>query len=129
MAGVYRSYGEFVLLLFGVAALLMTLGFWMSLKLGGSEAVAGMLWGCGLSLVAAVIGGLPQLMGGRGPQQAGISVLASLAIRMGITLLGVLAILLSTEIPPAAFLLWVAVSYLVFLAADVGFVLGRARAT
>jgi hypothetical protein len=129
MAGVYRSYGQFVLVLFGVAVLLMAPGFWMSRKLGGAEAVAGMLWGCGLSFFAAMIGGLPQLMGGDGPQQAGISVLASLAIRMGITLLGVLAILLSSEISPAAFLLWVAASYLVFLIVDVGFVLARARAS
>ena len=54
--------------------------------------------------------------------------LGSLAIRMGVTLFGALTILLVAEVPRAAFLLWVAVSYMVFLVADVVFVLGRNRA-
>lgn len=128
MATGYRSYARLLLALSGLAALLMVPGYAVTRKLGGAEAVAGMLWGCGLTLFAAAVGALPQVVLSRPPQEEGMLALGSLAIRMGVTLFGALTILLVAEVPRAAFLLWVAVSYMVFLVADVVFVLGRNRA-
>ena len=127
MAGEYRSYAKFLLLLLGLTSLLMVLGLAATRRLGGAEAVTAMFWGCGLSLLASAVGGLPQVLGGRSLQKSGALDLGSLALRMGITLLGLLAILLSTDISRRAFLLWVAISYLVLLIADVAFFLVRSR--
>lgn len=125
MASGYRSYAQLLAVLFGLAILLSIPGFAISRKLGGEEAVAGMFWGCGLCLVAAAAGGLPQIASGGSAQQGGTLMLSSLAIRMGLTLFGALAIVLTSEVSRTAFLLWVAVSYMVFLIADVVFVLTR----
>lgn len=127
MAGEYRSYAKFLLALLGLTSLLMVLGLTATRRLGGDEAVTAMLWGCGLSLLASAVGGLPQVLSGRSLQKAGTLGLGALALRMGIMLLGLLAILLSTDISRRAFLLWVAISYLVLLIADVAFVLVRSR--
>ena len=124
----YRSYVQLLLLLLGLAVLLIVPGYVVTGKLGGAEGVVGMLWGCGLTFFAAAVGALPQFVLSRSPQEAGTLALGSLAIRMGITLFGALAVLLTTDIPRSAFLLWVAVSYMVFLVADIVFVLGRTRA-
>lgn len=123
----YRSYARLLLVLFGLALLLMAPGYAVSRRLGGEEAVAGMLWGCGLTLVAAAAGGLLPCVESRSEQQRGALALGSLAVRMGITLLGALAILLATSVARSSFLLWVAVSYMVFLVADIAFILSADR--
>lgn len=127
MASVYRSYGQFLSWLLAVSAVLLIPGYFVTKNLAGSEAIIGMFWGCGLSLLAAALGGIPQVLSSGSPQQAGALHLGSLAIRMGITLLGVLAILLGTSVPRTSFLLWVAASYMGLLIADVAYVLTHAR--
>lgn len=127
MASRYRSYLMLLLVLVGLAGTLLIAGFAVARKLGGDEAVAGMLWACGLCFVAAALGGLPLIVGSRSPQETGTLALGSLAIRMGITLFGALAIALGTDVPRTPFLLWLVVCYFVFLIADVGFILTRAR--
>lgn len=127
MATTHRSYAHFVLLLVIIAALLMGPGYLVSRRLGGIEAIIAMFWGCGLSFLASAIGGLPLLIGRRSARETGVLQLSSLAIRMGVTLFGVLAIVLGTDVSRRPFLLWVAFSYLIFLVADVAFVLLRNR--
>ena len=122
-----RAYLRFVLLLTVVVAGLLVIGWVPTRNLGGPEAISGMLLGCGLSLLAAVVGGLPQVaFGARAPRDQGIAALLSLAIRMGLTLMGALAAVLSGLVAPNAFLLWVGISYLSLLAVDVMFVLTTA---
>lgn len=123
MASGYRSYVLLLLVLLGLAVALLIPGYVVSQKLGGSEAVTGMFWACGLCFVAAALGGLPHIAASRAPKEAGTLALGSLAIRMGITLFGALAIALATDVPRTAFLLWLVVSYFVFLIADVIFLL------
>jgi hypothetical protein len=111
------------LLLTGVAAVLIGIGWIVTPKIGGSETVAGMLWGCGLSWVASAVGGLPQIFIRQPEDGPGILALGSTAIRMGVTLAGILIIALGAEISIPSFLLWVAFSYVVFLVVDILFVL------
>ena len=123
-----RSYLRFVLLMTVVVAGLLALGWLPTRNLGGSEAISGMLLGCGLSWLAAVVGGLPQVaFGQREPRDRGIAALSSLAIRMGLTLMGALVVVLSGLAAPQAFLLWVGISYLSLLVVDVLFVLASNR--
>ena len=118
-----RSYLKFLLILTGVAGVLTGVGWWIAPRFGGTEAVTAMLWGCGLSWIASVVGSLPQIFIQKAADSPGIFVLGSTAIRMGVTLAGVLVVALGTEISVPSFLFWVALSYLVFLIVDVGFVL------
>jgi len=127
MASRYRSYLLLLLVLGGLAGALLIVGFAVAGKLGGDEAVAGMFWACGLCFIAAALGGLPLIVGGRSPQETGTLALGSLGIRMGITLFGALAVALGTDVPRTPFLLWLVVCYFVFLIADVGFILVRTR--
>ena len=123
-----RAYLRFVLLLLVVVAGLLALGWVPTRNLGGSAAITGMLLGCGLSLVAAVVGGLPQVaFGPRAPRDQGMAALLSLAIRMGLTLLGALTAVLTGLVAPKAFLLWVGISYLSLLIVDVLFVLASTQ--
>ena len=127
MATGTRAYLLLLLVLFGLAVALLIPGYVVTHKLWGPQAVVGMYWACGLCLFAAAVGGLPHIVVSRSPQEAGTLALGSLAIRMGITLFGALAIALGTEVPRTSFLLWLVVSYFVFLIADVVFVLARNR--
>lgn len=123
-----RSYVRFVLLLLAVVVGLLAIGWLPTRNLGGPEAVSGMLWGCGLSLLAGIVGGLPQVVsGGRAPRDQGIAALLSLAIRMGLTLMGALVAVLTGLVAPQAFLLWVGISYVSLLVVDVLFVLATTR--
>lgn len=123
-----RAYLRFVLLLTFVVAGLLVIGWVPTRNLGGSEAISGMLLGCGLSLLAAIVGGLPQVaFKARTPQDKGIAALLSLAIRMGLTLMGALAAVLTGLVAPKAFLLWVGLSYLSLLVVDVLFVVADNR--
>lgn len=127
MASRYRPYLLLLAVLLGLAVALLVPGFAVSRKLGGAEAVVGMFWACGLCFIAAALGGLPLIVGGRSAQGTGILALGSLGIRMGITLFGALVIALGTDVPRTPFLLWLVVCYFVFLIADVGFLLARTR--
>lgn len=127
MASRYRAYLLLVLVLVGLAIVLLIAGVAISRKLGGDEAVVGLFWACGLCLFAAAVGGLPHLVASRSAQESGTLALGSLAIRLGITLFGALAIALGTEVPRTPFLLWLVVAYFVFLIADLIFVLARNR--
>jgi hypothetical protein len=119
----FRSYLRFVSLLTAAAVALVGIGLFVAPRFGGSETVTAMLWGCGLSWIASLVGGLPQLFSEKSDAAPGVLVLGSTAIRMGVTLGGVLIVALGTEISKPSFLLWVALSYIVFLIVDVAFVL------
>jgi len=127
MASRYRSYLLLLFVLLGLAGALLIPGFAVSRKLGGAEAVTGLFWACGLCFFAAALGGLPLIVKSSSPQETGTLALGSMAIRMGITLFGALAVALGTEVARKPFLLWLVVCYFVFLVADVGFTLARNR--
>ncbi len=123
-----RSYLRFVLFLCLVAVGTLGLGFVPTRALGGSDAVRGMFIGCGLSFVGSLAGGLPLAVGAGRPLQArGAYLLASMAIRMLVVLGGALVVLLTMQVARPALLIWVAISYLAFLAIDIGYALKRDR--
>lgn len=118
-----RSYAQFVLLLTAVGAALVGIGWWIAPKFGGPKAVSAMVWGCGLSWIASIVGSLPQVFVRTVEESPSIAMLGSTTIRMGVTLAGILVIALGTEISKPEFLLWAAASYGVFLVVDVLFAL------
>lgn len=98
---------------------LLALGYWPTIRLAGPNAVPAMLAGCGVSFVASVLGSLPMVVAQQAPvEKRALAVLMSTAIRLLIAAAVMLSIVLSGWLDPAPFLVWVAVSYLWFLAVD-----------
>jgi hypothetical protein len=123
-----RSYLRFVLFLSLMAVGTLALGYVPTRALGGFEAIQGMAIGCGLSFVGSLAGGIPLAVGaGRPPQERGPYLLASMALRMLVVLGGALVVLLTIEVARPSLLIWVAISYLAFLAVDVGYAVKRGR--
>ena len=72
-----------------------------------------------MSFLGSVVGGIPLALGGVRPESARLNyVLGSLALRFLMVLGGVLLVVLASPIERPAFLVWVVLSYLVFLAVD-----------
>jgi hypothetical protein len=91
----------------------------VTVKLAGWEGVGGLAAGCGVSLVANWAGLLPvALLFGQDPRQVLTGVLAGMSIRLFLTLLLALPLALAGWLPTAAFLIWVAIGYLVILFAE-----------
>lgn len=110
---------RFFLWVAGITGLLLLLGYVPTRHLGGPQAVPAMIAGCVASAVAAILGALPVTLGrGRGANALPL-VLASMAVRFGAVLVLALALALSGRFERAPLLLWVAVSYLALLGAEV----------
>ena len=72
-----------------------------------------------MSFLGSVVGGIPLALGSSRPDSARLNyVLGSLALRFLFVLGGVLLVVLVSPIERPAFLIWVVVSYLIFLAVD-----------
>ena len=122
-----RRYLGFIAMLILISGGLILIGIEPSRRLGGEEAVRGLLAGCGLSVFASVVGSLPVLMAGSGPGGRVVPVLASLALRFLTALGGAAAVLVQHLFEPRPFLLWLGISYLALLAVDVRFTLASGR--
>lgn len=72
-----------------------------------------------MSFLGSAVGGIPLALGRARPQSAKLNyALGSLALRFLVVLGGVLLVVLATGTERKAFLLWVVLSYLIFLAVD-----------
>lgn len=111
-----------------LAGVLSAVGYWPTLRLAGSDAVAGMIAGCGVSLVASWIGAIPiglaRRKGGKTPMQA---ILVSMMIRFGVVAGLAIAAALSGFFKPAPLLVWVGISYVVLLPVDTLYAIGSKR--
>ncbi len=103
----------------GLTAAVLVAGYWPTVRLAGSEAVGGMLAGCGISLVASWIGAIPIALARR---EAGVetaqAILLSTGLRFAVVLVLALSVALSGWFARPALLTWVAISYVVLLPAD-----------
>ena len=89
-----------------------------------------MVIGCGLSWLGSLLGGIPLAAAAERPTATqGLWFLVSMAIRMVVVLTGALIVLFAVEIDRRSLLIWVGISYLAFLAGDVGYALARGRET
>lgn len=114
-----RSYFRLLLLLLVTAAGLLLAGYYPTRELGGTQAVWAMFAGCVVSFLGSVAGGIPLALGRLSPAPARLNyLLGSLALRMLVVLGGVLLLVLASSVERLAFLVWVVLSYLIFLAVD-----------
>ena len=111
-------YLAFLAVVIGLTAVLVAIGYVPTRRLGGAVFVDAMFWGCGVSLAASALGGLPLAMAAGGGTRGVTLVFASMVLRLLAAMgLGAAALLVfAPEKKP--FLLWLAISYLAQLVVD-----------
>lgn len=135
MTGAAGSYARFLVWAVAVAAVAALLGWLPTRWLGGDEAVSAMLAGCGVSVLASALGGVPIALS-RGAGLAGSTPAAVAAARMAALLkamavrfvaVAVLATaaVLSGLFPRSPLLIWVAISYSAQLVVDTRYALAN----
>ena len=119
-----RFLGSLILICLAAAAA----GYLPTRNLGGEQAVSAMLLGCGLSLAGSILGSVPVLAAAARSRGIGApQLLGSLGLRFTVVAAGATAIALSGIVSPRPFLIWVAVSHVLFLIADVSYSVGEQR--
>ena len=106
-----------VLLSIIAAVVIMAVGYFPTQAWAGSKGIAAMSLGVGIALLAALAGLVPSVLmiGQGGPRQMN-GMLMGMALRFIITLVLLLAALLSGYLPKLALAVWVAIGYVVLLA-------------
>lgn len=101
---------------------LALLGYFPTVRLAGSEALAGMFAGIGVSLVAGLLGAVPVgLTAVRTPQKVPQAVLLSTALHLVVVLALAASVLLSGWFDRIVVGIWVGISYLAMLVVDTVF--------
>jgi hypothetical protein len=121
------EYLKFCGLALAIVVVLVAVGWKPTESLAGREGVRGMLMGSALSLLASLLGALPVGFGDLSGSMATTWNLAATGIRLGVALLGAVAVLVAGWFEAAPLLLWVALSHGALLAVDTRFALRAAR--
>ncbi len=123
------GYPGFLAALAGIGALLVAAGWMPTHRLAGESGIVAMLAANLLTLAASAISGLPLAVARRAGGGAGASgFLKALGIRFAVVVVGAAAAVAKGLVEAPAFLVWVAISYLAYLVADVRYALSLARA-
>lgn len=126
MTGTAGGYLRFLAWAVAVAAAVALLGWLPTRRLGGDGAVRAMLAGCGVSVVASALGGVPiALARGRAPAARLQALLMAMGLRFGVVAVLALATVLSGLFDRAPLLIWVAVSYAAQLVVDTRYALAN----
>ncbi|HPA95735.1 MAG TPA: hypothetical protein PKX99_00465 [Thermoanaerobaculia bacterium] len=112
-----RCYARLLALLGGTAVLLAALGLLPTVRLAGRPGVAAMATGIGVSLFATGVGVLPLVVRWRHGARTS-ALLATMVLRFLLVGILTLVLVLSGLLPKAPVLIWIALSYLVMLAAE-----------
>ena len=116
---------------FSAIATMVTVGLIVAGSWWTRDAAAGtreaMIWACAVVFLGSLLGSLPLALEATGASASGPGgvsrFLAAMLLRMGAVGVGALAVVLLAEVRVEPFLLWLAVSYLVFLIVDTAFAL------
>ncbi len=121
-------YPRFLAEAFAILVALVAVGYLPTLNLGGESAIPAMLAGCGLSLVASLVGTVP-LVTPRdpGPERLIPMFLGALALRLTAAIVLAAAAALSGLFAVAPLLVWMLISHLGLLVADTRFALSFSR--
>jgi uncharacterized membrane protein len=122
-----RAAGEYLRFLAWVAAVttaVALLGYVPTRRLGGEAALLGMVVGCGIGVLASMVGALPLALAANAPAAVRNQALfASMGLRFVLVLAMTLAAALSGRFEQVSLLLWVAISYVAQLVVDTRYAL------
>lgn len=119
MSAIAAAIAKFFFATVGLMVVVGAIGYVPTVRLGGEDAMAGLLAGCGVSLAGSWIGSIPIFVALRAGCGAVNAALAAMALRFVLVGGAALAIALSGAVSKGPFLVWVAISYVVLLIADV----------
>jgi hypothetical protein len=106
------------------------LGFAPTRSVGGDQAVLAMFVACGLSAIAAIAGSLPvALAAKRAPDKVPAAALGATMLRLSVLVVLAVPVAFLVELNLRALLVWVGISYLAALAAEVVALLPLVRRT
>jgi hypothetical protein len=125
-----RLYLRLATLLLATAGILVVLGWRPTSSLGGIAAIRSMLAGCGVSFLASLIGAVPVIRSERGYSAHSITTLMG-SMLLRITAAAALTVVAALQglFESKPLILWVGISYLAFLPADLYIALKAKRAT
>ena len=117
-----RGYLSFFGLAVGVTVALVLIGALPTKHYAGADALLSMLAGCGISLLASLVGAVPIMRTrGKPTREAAVAVMAAMGLRFVLVLILGLATALSGCFMVAPLLVWLALSYVVLLVVDTCF--------
>jgi len=115
-----KRYARFLGLSAGIVAVLIALGIVPTRRLAGDGAVPGMIAGCAISLIAAVMaGGLVVTAGGTTPEARMQRAFLAMIVRLAVVVVFGAAGVASGALARAPFLLWLAFTYVALLPVEV----------
>ena len=105
-----------------MVAVLMLVGAWPTMRLAGEGSIAAMLAGCGLSLIASLAGSVPIWRAwNKPPQETLPAMMGSIVLRFAAAFVLGIAAAATGWFATRPLLLWLAISYVGLLVADVRF--------
>ena len=123
------GYGRFLAWVVGLTVALGLVGALPTRHLAGGGAIPALLAGCAIGAVASALGGVPVALARRGPKdRMAQAALAAMGLRFVVAVGLTVAAALSGLFARGPLLVWVAISYVVLLAADTRYALGAMRA-
>jgi hypothetical protein len=114
----------------GTALVLALLGYFPTVRLAGTDAIAGMLAGIAISLAGGLVGAVPVGRAAiKSPLKTPQAVMLSTAMRILVVLALAASVILSGWFDPIVVGVWVGISYLAMLAVDTLFAIRMVGAT
>lgn len=103
----------------GLLTFVVVIGYFPTVRLGGEDAATGLFAGCAVSLVGSWMGSVPVFIALKAGSDAVQAALASMALRFVLVGGMAVAVALADVVSKGPFLVWVAISYVALLVADV----------
>ncbi len=101
------------------AVITVAVGYLPTKRIGGADAVPAMLAGCSISALGSLVGVIPVALAASRPVRAmPNAILMATALRLAVVAALALAVALSNWFERGPLLIWVAISYVVFLIVD-----------
>jgi uncharacterized membrane protein len=115
----WRAFLKFAGMNLGLAIVLVSLGYFPTLRMIGDQAIFSMFCGIAVTMLATLVGMVPVLMASQmAPQDRLQAIMMGMAIRLALLVLLSGSLVLSGVVIYRAMLIWVAVSFLFFLLVD-----------
>jgi hypothetical protein len=119
---------SFILQTVAVCTAVLLVGYVPTSRMAGASSLGSMLAAGAVGLASSWIGAAPMILSrGSGAAAGANRMLMSMAVRMLVAIVLVLAIVLGTEVHRAVFLIWVAILYMALLIVDTRFALHATR--
>ncbi len=119
MSAGWKIFGRFLGFAVLVTAALVALGYGLTRRLAGEEAVGAMLAGCAVGFVASLVGTIPVLLARNDPHVAAWSAaMVAMVTRLGVAIVLGVALAFGGVFAAKPLLLWVVISHGALLVPD-----------